>query len=128
VRAERNLPLVTIDPKQIRQVLWNLLRNAAEAMPSCGRIDVEVELAENGDALTLSVTDDGHGIAEPAAIFEPFYTTRANGTGLGLAVVSRIVRDHAGSIWAENVPGRGARFVCRFPLETEPSARVHFAT
>ena len=64
VRAERNLPLVTIDPKQIRQVLWNLLRNAAEAMPSCGRIDVEMELAENGDALTLSVTDDGVGPAK----------------------------------------------------------------
>jgi two-component system sensor histidine kinase PilS (NtrC family) len=119
---------VTIDPKQIRQVLWNLLRNAAEAMPSPGRIDVEMQLTESGDALTLSVTDDGHGIADPAAIFAPFYTTRASGTGLGLAVVSRIVRDHGGAIWAENVPGRGARFVCRFPLETGVAARFQLST
>jgi signal transduction histidine kinase len=123
VRAEQNLPLVTIDPKQIRQVLWNLLRNAAEATVS-GRIDVEMQLAPSGDALTLSVTDDGHGVADPSSIFEPFYTTRANGTGLGLAVVSRIVRDHGGSVWAENVPGRGARFVCRLPVVTE----LHVAT
>lgn len=128
VTAQQDLPLVTIDPKQIRQVLWNLLRNAAESMPSPGRIDVEMELTESGDALTLSVTDDGHGIADPAAIFEPFYTTRASGTGLGLAVVSRIVRDHGGAILAENVPGRGARFVCRFPLETEAPARFPLAT
>jgi two-component system sensor histidine kinase PilS (NtrC family) len=126
VHAGTNLPLVTIDPKQIRQVLWNLLRNAAEATSS-GQIDVEMQLAGNGDALTLSVTDDGHGVDDPSSIFEPFYTTRANGTGLGLAVVSRIVRDHGGSVWAENVPGRGARFVCRFPVVTESAAAFRVA-
>jgi signal transduction histidine kinase len=123
VRCDRPVLLVTTDPKQMRQVLWNLLRNAAEAMPAGGRIDVDVQLADDG-MLTLSVIDDGHGVSDPAAVFEPFYTTRANGTGLGLAVVSRIIRDHGGSVWAENVAGRGARFVCRFPVATAPAAEV----
>jgi two-component system sensor histidine kinase PilS (NtrC family) len=123
VRCDRPVLLVTTDPKQMRQVLWNLLRNAAEAMPAGGRIDVDVQLADDG-MLTLSVIDDGHGVSDPAAVFEPFYTTRANGTGLGLAVVSRIIRDHGGSVWAENVAGRGARFLCRFPVATAPAAAV----
>ena len=61
-------------------------------------------------------------------MFEPFYTTRANGTGLGLAVVSRIVRDHGGTVWAENVAGRGARFVCRFPVVAALQGTAHLGT
>ncbi len=130
ISAQTNLPLVSIDPKQIRQVLWNLLRNAAEAMPGSGRIDVDIQFTDGdaGETLTLSVTDDGHGVSDPAAVFEPFYTTRANGTGLGLAVVSRIVRDHGGTVWAENVAGRGARFVCRFPVVTALQGTAHLGT
>jgi PAS domain S-box-containing protein len=128
VECAARLPLLAMDPQQIRQVLWNLLRNAAEAMPTGGRIDVEVGLAAGGEALMLTVTDDGHGVSDPSAIFEPFYTTRTSGTGLGLAVVSRIVRDHGGSVWAENVPGRGARFVCRFPVVTASSDVVRAAS
>ena len=130
ISAQTNLPLVSIDPKQIRQVLWNLLRNAAEAMPGSGRIDVDIQFTDGdaGETLTLSVTDDGHGVSDPAAVFEPFYTTRANGTGLGLAVVSRIVRDHGGTVWAENVAGRGARFVCRFPVVAALQGTAHLGT
>ncbi len=84
-----------MDASQIRQVLWNLLKNAAEAMDGPGRIDVESAVSDAGDALMLTVTDDGTGVSNPEAIFEPFYTTRAQGTGLGLAVVARIVREHS---------------------------------
>jgi PAS domain S-box-containing protein len=114
-----DLPLATIDPKQIRQVLWNLLKNAADAMQRDGRIDIDVSVVPSADAIIVSVTDDGHGVADATAVFEPFYTTRAQGTGLGLAVVSRIVRDHGGVVWAANQPGRGARFSVRLPLGRE---------
>lgn len=116
VQCEPGLSPVILDAKQIRQVLWNLLKNAAEAMPGGGRIDVTCERVPDGEGLLVSVTDDGHGLDDPAAVFEPFYTTRAQGTGLGLAVVARIVRDHGGSVSAENIQGRGARFAFQLPL------------
>jgi two-component system sensor histidine kinase PilS (NtrC family) len=111
-----DLPPALVDASQVRQVLWNLLKNAAEAMDGPGRIDVESALSDAGDALMLTVTDDGPGVSNPEAIFEPFYTTRAQGTGLGLAVVARIVREHAGSISVGNVPGRGASFTVTLPV------------
>jgi signal transduction histidine kinase len=117
VRCASDLPLVLIDPQQFRQVLWNLLKNGAEAIAEGGRILVSVDLEpDSGTTVLVAVTDDGHGMADPATVFEPFYTTRAQGTGLGLAVVARIVRDHGGSISAENLTDRGARFVCRLPV------------
>jgi signal transduction histidine kinase len=116
VHCAPDLPPVTVDANQMRQVLWNLLKNAAEAMPEGGRIDVGCSVLADGETLLISVTDDGHGLENASAVFEPFYTTRAQGTGLGLAVVSRIVRDHGGSVSAENVPGRGARVSFQLPL------------
>jgi PAS domain S-box-containing protein len=117
VRCGPDLPLVMIDPQQFRQVLWNLLKNGAEAIAEGGRIVLSVDMEpDSGNTVLVSVIDDGHGMADPAAVFEPFYTTRAQGTGLGLAVVARIVRDHGGSTWAENLPQGGARFVCRLPV------------
>ncbi len=115
-RHAPDVPLAVVDARQIRQVLWNLLKNAAEAMTGPGHIDVETMASPAGDAFTISVTDDGPGVSAPDAIFEPFYTTRAQGTGLGLAVVARIVRDHAGSVSVHNVAGRGASFVIVLPL------------
>lgn len=108
------LPLIEIDPNQIRQVLWNLLKNAAEASPASGRIDVETFL-HDGNA-TVSVTDDGPGIADPAVVFQPFYTTRPQGTGLGLTLVARFVREHGGQVAVENVDGRGARVSFSLPV------------
>lgn len=116
VHEARGASLATVDPKQMRQVLWNLLKNAAEAMRQGGTIDVEVCAAPADDAVTVSVTDHGHGLADPSAVFAPFYTTRAQGTGLGLAVVTRIVGDHGGTAWAENMEEGGARFSFRVPI------------
>jgi PAS domain S-box-containing protein len=121
-RAPRGLPAVLIDPGQIRQVLWNLLKNAAEAMTGRGRIDVAAEMADQDGAVVVSVTDDGPGVVDPAAVFEPFYTTRAQGTGLGLAIVDRIVRSHGGAVTVANVPGRGAMFSVRLPLAPHGAA------
>jgi two-component system sensor histidine kinase HydH len=108
-RCPPDLPRVSADPNQLRQVFWNLLANSADVTPAGGAIDLEAELAPDGRSVLVTVTDDGPGIADVAPIFEPFYTTKSHGTGLGLAVVSRIVGDHGGTLRAINVPGRGAR-------------------
>jgi two-component system, NtrC family, sensor histidine kinase PilS len=97
------------DPNQMRQVAWNLLRNAAEAMPQGG--DVTVRLLSAPDAVGFEVTDCGHGIAleDLERVFDPFFTTKTSGTGLGLATVYRIVEDHKGRVEVESAPERGTR-------------------
>jgi len=112
-----NGPLVAMcDPAQMRQVLWNLVRNALQASPSNGVVRVGVEAAPT-DRISLWVEDDGAGIDDDAKlrIFDAFYTTRAHGAGIGLAVVKRIVDDHAphgAAIAVENAKAgpTGARF------------------
>jgi two-component system, sporulation sensor kinase E len=122
VECAPNLPAALADPNQMRQVLWNLLTNAAEAVTGTGAIDVEAFTADDRRTITIRVTDDGPGIPDPAAVLEPFYTTRAQGTGLGLAIVARIVRDHGGTVTVENVAQRGARFTVSLPVATESPA------
>ncbi len=104
---------------QIHQVLWNLLRNAAEAMPSGGTVRVRVthEESRGGDRLALlSVSDTGHGMSKEdlERIFEPFFSTKVGGTGLGLATVARIVEEHRGHIETNSAPGQGTTFSLRF--------------
>jgi two-component system sensor histidine kinase PilS (NtrC family) len=109
------------DPGQLKQVIWNLLRNAAEA--AAGRPGREgggrVRAACGADAegAWLSIEDDGPGIPpdDRTRIFLPFFTTRKEGTGLGLSTVHRIVDAHGGSIGIETPDGGGARFVVRIP-------------
>lgn len=105
---------------QVRQVVWNLLRNAAEAMPQGGTVKLRVFQQHFGTAASatvLAVEDSGVGIkAEDLRhIFEPFFSTKRGGTGLGLATVARIVEDHRGHIEIESNPGRGTEFLLRFP-------------
>jgi PAS domain S-box-containing protein len=118
VQCDASLPLVPADPNQMRQVLWNLLTNAADAAIA-GAIDIVARAQDEGRTVAIEVTDDGPGVKDVTAVLEPFYTTRAQGTGLGLAIVARIVRDHGGSIAVANVPGRGARFTIALPV-SEP--------
>jgi two-component system, NtrC family, sensor histidine kinase PilS len=107
------------DPDQLRQVLWNLLANAAQACGEAGapRHTIRVSSGREGGAAFLEVADDGPGIAESelARIFLPFHTTKPEGTGLGLATVHRIVDGHGGTVAVDSAPGRGARFRVRLP-------------
>jgi two-component system sensor histidine kinase PilS (NtrC family) len=106
---------------QIRQVLWNLIRNATDAMPSGGIIRITAareELTGGRREAVLSVADDGVGIPKDDLdrIFEPFFSTKQSGTGLGLATVARIVEDHRGTVDIHSEPGKGTTFTLRFPV------------
>lgn len=111
---------VDADAGQLRQVAWNLLRNAAEASPEGEPIVVEVAAETAGEHAwaRLSVRDHGPGIAPElcARVFEPFYSTKEGGTGLGLATVHRIIDEHQGRIEIGNAPGGGALVTVRLPL------------
>lgn len=104
-----------MDERRMDQVLHNLMRNAVEASPEGAPIEVRV--AREGDALVVAFLDQGEGIPEESLdrIFEPFYTTRTRGTGLGLAVARRIVDLHGGRLTARTRPEGGAEF--RLTLE-----------
>ncbi len=110
---------IKADPNQIRQVIWNLTRNALQAMPDGGVLTLSVRELEQ-DELVISVKDTGVGMREVdmERMFEPFNSSRQGGTGLGLAIVYQIVSDHNGQISVESKPDRGTTFTVRLPRNT----------
>jgi PAS domain S-box-containing protein len=121
LRPERGLGIVRADPGQLEQVIVNLAVNARDAMPKGGQLTIETRNADDG-FVELSFADTGVGIDEETLpqIFEPFFTGREEGVGLGLASVYGIVRQSDGDVTVVSVPGRGATFTVRLP-------RVHEA-
>ncbi len=123
---EPNLPAIEADPIQLQQVLINLVVNAFDAMRNIpvSRRRVVIATEWNGDgAICASVRDYGVGISEEARdrLFEHFFTTKAQGLGMGLGIVRSIVESHAGTVTAENVAGGGARFHFTLPVSTAAS-------
>jgi two-component system sensor histidine kinase PilS (NtrC family) len=118
VRLETDLrpALAACDPDQMRQVFWNLLANAAQAMDGAGG-RIRVSCAGDASEVQVVVADDGPGIdpGDLPRLFEPFFTTKREGTGLGLATVQRILDAHGGTIEVESAPGKGAAFTVRLP-------------
>lgn len=115
---------INADRDQFQQVFWNLLVNAAEAMPTGGSIRVGAEVLSNedlgiylGDVVKITVSDDGKGMdrKDMTKVFEPFFTTKPGGTGLGLATVYRIVEAHAGIIQVDSINGNGTTFTIYLP-------------
>jgi two-component system NtrC family sensor kinase len=120
VTVEEGLPMVALDENQLRQVLLNLIKNAREAMPEGGQVQVAVSARDGG--VVVSVADDGPGMdeAQRERIFDLFYTTKKLGTGLGLPLSQQIVIAHRGQIRCHSAPGEGARFELWFPAH-EPA-------
>jgi signal transduction histidine kinase len=103
------------DGEQLRRVVQNLLLNAIDAMPQGGALRI-VTRGRDG-VVRIDVADTGQGLSEEERrrLFTPYYTTKQHGTGLGLAIVQSVVADHAGKIWVDSDPGRGATFHIELP-------------
>jgi two-component system sensor histidine kinase AtoS len=114
-----DLPVIRLDGQQIAQVLEHLLRNAVEAIPESGSIRVAASGVE--DRLELVVSDNGPGISpqDLERIFEPLFTTKRTGTGIGLAMSRRLVEGHGGSLRLTTAPGQGATFTISLPLDVK---------
>jgi len=120
-KLARQLPPAPVDAAQLQQVLVNLVKNAMQAMTKGGVLTLRT--GESSEGVWVSVADTGGGIPEEQInrIFEPFYTTKKKGTGLGLMIVQRIVRAHNGRIEVESHVGRGTTFRIWLPLhERQP--------
>ena len=133
-RLQRDLPPVSLDPNQIKQVFLNILINAVEALGEDGRIEIATAVAvtaKGADAVAVRVTDNGQGMAAEVKkrLFEPFFTTKEassghGGTGLGLSVSYGIVRSHGGTIEVSSTPGEGSTFVVVLPLTPDDAQQA----
>jgi signal transduction histidine kinase len=114
-------PIVTADRVQLQQVCMNLMLNGIEAMKDAGgTLTIKSELGRNGRAL-VSITDNGVGLPTDNAdqIFEAFFTTKSNGSGMGLAISRSIIESHGGRLWATRNSGSGATFHFSLPIRAE---------
>jgi two-component system sensor histidine kinase PilS (NtrC family) len=116
--------IVSGDAQRLRQVFWNLLINAAQAIEGGGSVSVSAApgSGELADHVLVRISDSGCGIPAESLenIFDPFFTTKTNGTGLGLAIVYRIIIDHGGAIDVKSEQGKGTIVTIRLPLDEGP--------
>jgi len=117
----KDIEVFSFDPELMERVFFNLLENGVQAMPGGG--ELKVTTRRLGDAVETEISDTGAGIAPEnlESIFNPFFTTKQNGVGLGLAIVSKIVDDHNGKITVSSQPGRGTTFKVILPLSEASS-------
>lgn len=109
------LPMLDVDQDQLRQAFFNIIKNSSEAMKQGGLL--KIQTAADAGWINVSFTDTGGGMTQEAMarIFEPYFTTKTGGSGLGLMITQRIIRAHGGEIALESDPGRGLRFIIRLP-------------
>jgi len=137
-RVYRDTPMVSVDIAQIEQVLFNLHLNALQAMPDGGILTISLQVVQfpatplHASTPThawteLSINDTGIGIAHEQLdhIFQPFFTTKAHGIGLGLPISQRLVEDHQGQLLVESQLGFGSTFTIRLPLDKESFTKQH---
>jgi signal transduction histidine kinase len=118
-KLDANLPEVEIDADQIRQVFVNIATNGIQAMPEGGKLIIDAKKEDK--FLEVAISDTGDGISEDVIgkIFDPLFTTRAKGIGLGLAVCKSIIERHGGDIGVESKVGEGATFTVKLPLKAK---------
>jgi signal transduction histidine kinase len=115
------LPPMTMDKEQMKQVILNLLLNAVQAMPKGGRLALSGQLSEDHHWVSLSIRDSGIGILPENMnkLFDPFFSTKEGGFGLGLSIAHRIIDQHHGRIEVTSKPDEGTTFTLRLPIEQE---------
>jgi two-component system sensor histidine kinase PilS (NtrC family) len=117
--AAQQIPILG-DADKLRQVFWNLAQNALRAMPSGGTLTITMQTAENGGG-EIIFQDTGIGMSEEqkAHLFQPFHSSFAGGSGLGLSIIFQIIEDHRGKIHFNSEPGRGTRVTLQLPLAVQ---------
>jgi two-component system NtrC family sensor kinase len=115
---DSNLPHIKIDTSKIKQVIWNLMINAAEAMSDGGKLTLSARFSEDKKSVIIEITDTGKGIPQENInkLFDPFFTTKESGSGLGLAVSYGIIQQHHGHIKASSKKGQGTTFTVVLPI------------
>ena len=132
VHHGEHVPMIQVDPDKMKQVFWNLATNALQAMPTGGWVTISTACRRvtsgkrSGDIVEVAVQDTGVGIKKEDLnkIFFPFFTTKQNGSGLGLATAQRIVDQHGGWIRVDSEEGKGARFAVCLPVEAGSGLRL----
>ena len=121
------LPLITVDKEQIKQVILNLLMNAIQAMPGGGELNLGGRFSQDGRWVELTILDSGIGIPQGdlEKLFDPFFSTKDGGIGLGLSIAHRIIDQHHGKIEVESTPGKGTLFTISLPVSTEEQDADH---
>jgi signal transduction histidine kinase len=122
------LPLITVDKEQIKQVILNLLMNAIQAMTGGGKLGMTGRLSKDGYWVELAIQDSGVGIPpeDIDKLFDPFFSTKEGGIGLGLSIAHRIIDQHHGKIEVESTPGKGTLFTISLPVLTEEQDADYF--
>ncbi|MDI6854433.1 MAG: PAS domain S-box protein [Deltaproteobacteria bacterium] len=123
VRRTRKSPLppLNFDPQQMHQVLINLFKNSLEAMPRGGELTIVTRVRDGQAEISISDTGEGMTPEVKAKIFQPYFTTKEKGTGLGLVICRNILEEHGGRLLAESTPGQGSTFIMQLPLEQSPA-------
>jgi signal transduction histidine kinase/CheY-like chemotaxis protein len=126
IDLDPELPTTTADRIQLQQVLMNLMLNGIEAMQDTGGELIVASRRTEGDRPLISVSDTGTGLSidEAERIFEAFFTTKPQGTGMGLSISRRIIESHGGRLWASPNTGRGATFQFTLPIEATATSPV----
>lgn len=127
VKHSNGLPLVAADREQLKTCFMNITANAIQAMPQGGEVRVETEMDERQDKIRIIFSDTGCGISEEALqrIFQPYFTTKRLGIGLGLALTQRIIHEHGGQIAVSSQLNRGTRVVVTLPVNRKPERKGH---
>jgi len=121
-RLPNNIPLVMADPILIEQVLLNLIKNGVEAMEHSDYRTLHVRASVPHSQVEIAVIDRGHGLQDPERLFEPFYSTKSEGLGMGLNICRTIIESHHGRLWADENPEGGTIFRFTLPSVASPAA------
>jgi two-component system NtrC family sensor kinase len=118
-KLNESLPQIKVDKDKIKQVFWNLMINASEAMSNGGTLTITSQLSEDNECVEVMFADTGVGIPPEylTKLFDPFFTTKGSGTGLGLAVSYGIIEQHQGKIEVKSEPGKGSVFTISLPCK-----------
>jgi signal transduction histidine kinase len=120
-----NLPDVFADPILIEQVLLNLLKNGLESMEHSAIETLVVAVTLHDQQIEVAVTDRGHGLSDPERLFEPFFSTKSEGLGMGLNICRTIIESHHGRLWAVSNPEVGTTFRFTLPCASSLESQQH---